>query len=847
MNRILQPTGSEKNKNEVRDNCILNRELLFTRDGKNLYIKYDDELIPIGGECKQNRLEPSDNIEIIRDGKSSFYLTGEQGDIWIENMVDKKLTVSYISTAPLAKCTVSIADGIDVNLICAQKTLPLVAQNVQEEYYKYSTTITHDLFVQGSKFFICVQIRTTDSSTEIIVPQGDISKPDSWKSFKYGTEIIRLMDDIDINTCTLSPDEEGIWPWKGTVKLGELKNHNSIFLFMKRSEMDDNDTRSLLGGEVFIKMTANNNTVRYAHATLTCSSTGSWSLRGAAEAESVVRMIKAQDTAGEYYYGIKLPKILQREIKTIEETYSGYDYQHLQSKSASFRFRVGNSWGAYKDRDHLEIIDENGTYLGRLVDTGIVTGGNIRRHVQYANVTIDRLVPAFTEHGEIPTNSEVLKYLGKEYYLYFDVLYEALANNAGFTVRLLGGYICTISGNYDPTTYPERIVHSFHSENSDVFTWNANLVRSKSWMTIPYNDCTVDFCTVSYQYAPWSDNLKRLVQSEVISEEPFNKAEIWFNGWQRIVPNIPTGYTDDDLKYVVLSDTSHDNDSYAETFYMIAPEVPPKLEVLQDTGEDNAPYRFIISGKVSLTDLESIAALCRDPERQVYLDMSNAYVDSTAEVWANKLFAGCVSLRGLSIPKGVTKIQDLCFIWCTYLRDLNLYPSANTLVEIGAASGWSTSVGLLTSTRVRDLQVPASVNNITKYLVGSSNIRNLIFLHEYNAPLTVEQWSWMIISTKDGNATTDLPENFHLFITKTWNDGFIKSYKQGTSGWTWNNPSGWWTPEVVNSIVVFDPGWDQEAWQTFNDTYQWGEDVINDVRAKLGYPDAIEIKENKVI
>jgi len=709
MNRICTTTTVEERKNQVRDNVILNRELLYTKDVENLYMKYDDELIPIGGECKQNKLTPGDNIEIIRE---------------------------------------------------------------------------------------------KDEEENPILP-----------------EEIRLSDDIYINTCTLHPDVEGIHDWIGTIKLGELHGGNTIFLFTKRTEVDEPDLACILGGEIFVKIVVDEDEteIRYAHYTLTCTSTGSWSLKGAAEMEAAVRMVRAK-WENEWYYGIKIPNVLLTH--TVQ-----------RSRSMSYSIRVGTSYGSNRDRNHLEVIDSNGTYLGTFVDTGIVTNNNNRRHIQY--IALDTIIPAIPETWKL--KGEIANYYGKGYFLYFDVTYEYVNNS--HNLRLLGGSICNRSGNYDPADTPNAVVFSFGSSDTENFDWSSSLLSTSMSYANYSNNYTLGFVTTT-------------VQAEEVATEtaPFHRAEIWFNGWKHL-PLQPFGYVDSEIEYVVLSDTSHDNDSFAETFQMDASSTITKIPTLHDTGEDNAPYRFIVTGTINIGQLRSIADLCRDPEKQIYLDLSNATVASDARNWNDYIFKGCSSLRGLIIPQGVTQISECCFIWCTYLRHLDLSPSANTLISIGADSGWSTSIGLFTSTRVRDLLVPASVNRIGKYLVGSSNIEKLIFLHTGQNPISVEQWSFMIISAGGGTQST-LPDDFHMYVTESWWNGYLSRWWNGAGSgiyYQWNTTEGWFTSELVRSIVTFNPDWGQEDWQTFADTYKWTEDLVNKVRAQFGHPDAIEIKEINII
>ena len=710
MNRICMTTTVEARKDQVNREVILNRELLYTKDAENLYIKYNDELIPIGGECKQNKLTAGDNIEIIRD---------------------------------------------------------------------------------------------RDENDNPILP-----------------EVIRLSDDIYINTCTLHPDEEGVYDWKGTIKLGELGDGNTIFLFTKRTEVDDVENACMLGGEILVKIIVDEdeNEVRYAHYTLTCTSTGSWSLKGAAEMEAAVRMVRAK-WENEWYYGIKLPLAVVTH------------YAH-RTRSMAYRLRVGTSYGANRDRNHLEVIDSSGNYIATFVDTGYTAAGNTRRHYQY--IPLDAIIPALP-YGWRFQDLDMQDYYGKGYYLYFDITYQN--NNGTHQLRFLSGCICNQAGAYDPYAeqYANRRIVDIGTLDTGNFDWNDSMMGSYVYAN-GNNNYTLDFVTTTYNAEEYT--------TETV---PFERAEIWFNGWQHL-PLQPFGYRDADIEYVVLSDTSHDNESFAETFQMSADETIAKIPVLHDTGEDNAPYRFIITGTINKSQLLQIAALCRDPEEQIYLDLSNATVAQDARDWNDYIFRGCSSLRGLILPKGVTRISECCFVWCTYLRYLDFSPSAGTLTSIGADSGWSTSIGLLTSTRVRDLILPASVNRIGKYLIGSSNIERLIFLHTGMNPVTVEQWSFMIIDP-GGNTNSSLPDDFHMYVTESWWNGYLADRRRSGTDYQyqWNNNAGWWTPAMVSSIVTYNPDWSQEEWQSFADMYKWTEDLVNEVRARFGHPDAIEIKELNII
>ena len=331
-------------------------------------------------------------------------------------------------------------------------------------------------------------------------------------------------------------------------------------------------------------------------------------------------------------------------------------------------------------------------------------------------------------------------------------------------------------------------------------------------------------------------------------------------------------YTDEDFDYVVLSDSSTDNDYYAETRYFGTVNeylnAQTGLPSMQDTGEDNAPYKIIITQEyLSMQDLRNIASMVQHLERQVSLDLSRCTVRSDARVWNSAIFEGCVSLRELAIPKGVVEFGQGIFKWCTYMRKLDLTPSADTLTTIGGTA-WEQNAGFLVSTRVTQLIIPPKVNFLRNYLVYASNLKSLIFLHDKNTSfiedqsnasaaarvgkLSIAEWAWIGQTNSSGALTYELPEGFHLFFSSSfWNEGRSAGNNSGQlnrngSGWDWypNDANRTrWNKRVIDSIAIYPQDGTQEEWQAFDDQYHWGEDLINQVRAYFGHLDPIEIKQ----
>lgn len=745
MNHILTSTSSEEKLEEAK-NSILNRVLLYEKDNENLYIKYNDELIPLGGSLKQDLLEAGDNIEFIDDG---------------DNTNDQPV-------------------------------------------------------------------------------------------------VVRLKDDIDINTCTLSPDGDNTYNWKGTIKLGELIDSNKIFILMKQTATDE-ETKGIIGGEVLTKLTGSDSKIYYGHYALTCTSTGSWSLKGASATTTAMRMCKIKITStGDYYYGLKIPTELVTTTESHEEEYTeeeevlvkytqnGNIYINKLNTNTLTRNYYPTSW------QFANYYNSNGVYslhIGYKGTTGITLTDTT--YYDGYNSWVYCSFKSFFDYIDMTPQKETTKeWYNNNYYLYLYV-YRKFDSSGTLSFRITAAAICSqvMSSNFNAST-SGVVEYMTPSDPGDNWSWNTEVFTTSSYTTLGGNsDSSKLLVDIDEPYTTTETQTvtkTKTVTTTTTTEQNFEKAELWFNGWKEIPDDlILTEYTDTDVEYTVLSDKSNDNDSFAETYYTTSDKVATIIKSSQDTGEDNAPYKFIISGTISLTDLQEIAEVCRDPEKQIYLDMSEATVDSTATEWGSQLFTGCVSLRGLILPQGVISITECAFIWCTYLRYLDLTPSAGTLTTLGASSGYGTSVGFLTSTRVRYLMIPSSVNKIQNYLIGSSNIRNLIFLHEGNNTLEINQWSFMIFDSTSTIQET-VPDNFHVFVTQSWYDGFINSNwttTNATYAYQWNNSQGWWTPTMVENLVTFDPSWDEKNWQVFQDKYLWGEDLINEVRAQLGYPNAIEIDE----
>lgn len=325
-----------------------------------------------------------------------------------------------------------------------------------------------------------------------------------------------------------------------------------------------------------------------------------------------------------------------------------------------------------------------------------------------------------------------------------------------------------------------------------------------------------------------------------------DKTEFWYNGWYDLPePLIPPQPPTSELEIQVLTEGSSGGssggDSFSEIFTSSEPiqDIVNKIDNLPDLGEDAPPYKWVITGRIlSLKDLELLASHIKNADKQIYLDLSNCTVANDARTWNVGIFRSCSSLRGLSIPQGVRQIISAEFLWCTHLRTLDLSPSAGTLYELGASSKWGTIMSLLSSTRIRFLIVPNSVNKLTNYFMGASDIKKLVFTHQDNESLSISDWTFQVHDS-GGNLISTIPTGFHLYITESWwnnylYNNFIKD--NASQKWQWNNIT-FWTKEVVDSIVTYDPNWSKEQWQAFATEYDWSEEEVAHVRKYFGLSD----------
>lgn len=533
-----------------------------------------------------------------------------------------------------------------------------------------------------------------------------------------------------------------------------------------------------------------------------------------------------------------VPKISQEEVWT-DVDYSSYWKDVYLYRSGETTFTLQN---------------ENGSSLN-LTQAFQSDGYN---YWYYAK--LDAVIDLVGRITDLEEDDNLTDWYGKGYYIYLRIYRRPDTN---YAVRITSVAITNAVLDGEEPSISASLVLDMKLEDQDWIELNAVIVTNRTGY---YYD--MEYSTKVVAFSITQKGKKYITQ-----ETNFEDTEVWFNGWKVIPEDLTiSGYKDEDFEYVVLSDKSNDNDSYAETRYYGSVEAymneTTGLPSMQDTGEDNAPYKIIITQEyLTLEDLKNIAYYVKHLERQVALDLSNCKVADDAKEWSTSIFEGCVSLREMIIPQGVEIFGQGIFKWCTYLRKLDLTPSESTLTTIGGTS-WEQNSGFLVSTRVTTLILPKSVTLLRNYLVYSSNIKSLILLHDSSTGLIEDQsnaaasartgtlsaseWAW-VGQTGYGSLTYELPEGFHIFVSKTfWEDGTSKGNNSGQpnkngSGWDWyptTENTTRWNKRVIDSIVVYPQDGTQEEWQEFENKYHWGEDLINEVRSKWGHEDAIEIKNS---
>lgn len=922
MNRILEPTTIEGNKEHVKDNQLLNRQFLFTKDGENFYIKYENKLIPIGGNIKQDLIKAGDNIEILRveDPESlDPDIIRLLDDIDINTCTlspDGKNTYNWKGTYLLGttennNClfilTKQTVVGADIKSIIGGEILFKILDKkgrVWYAHYAMTCTSTGSWSLAGAscaplpvRMCICKHQSSNEYYYGLKIPNGDFKNVQVMEIPSTEEHSVKVRTYLQINDKDAQPvfsigkagdsvlpltpgnltlNSEGILEGDYSLSLKDLIDNLGWRNLVDNSSVQDNPWKEWDKENTqvtFHILTKDHVEITYGYEdfsdtlyigvynyprpnTAECW-IGTQNSNYAFRYQGYVQDPKDGSTNSDIYtcwYSIPANGfILQAcNIQNPEGDWSIYANDGNRyvfyfliyiNTSQSNSFRIQKIQVRDKTKTTNVINHQNPVYNYNLTNT--VNMGEVIQEYTVNNPGPFKLVNPDSSN----MFSADISAQGKVAFGNFSSTVVPIEEVVGLEFKITG------------TTFSNPECAEFFDDNFLVKYPDTSFQSSVknpifgSWGSsnpvLFYKDKADNFTKTYCFFADFIQDYSLVVDTkveEVTVEDKLEieRAELWFNGWNEIPESLKIqDYSDSDFTYQVLSNKSEDNDSFAETFYGDMDSLISKIPNLQITGEDNAPYKLIITGEIHMSQLLLIADLLREPEKQFWLDMSGAWVAEDAKDWNEYIFKNCISLRGFQLPRGVKKISTCVFLWCTYLRILDLSASNETLQEIGSLSGWSQAIGILTSTRVRTLRVPSTVYEIGKYLIGSSNIRNLVFLHEGNDPVSeVDQWSFCSIKAGGQELDFTLPENFHWFVSESWYNGYLKNtYRDNNAPyhWKWNTPQGWFFTEFVNSIVLINPDWDKDQWQDFADRYYWTEEMVNKTRIGFGRPGNIEI------
>ncbi len=190
---------------------------------------------------------------------------------------------------------------------------------------------------------------------------------------------------------------------------------------------------------------------------------------------------------------------------------------------------------------------------------------------------------------------------------------------------------------------------------------------------------------------------------------------------------------------------------------------------LEETGETGTPYTIKITGTLSLTDLQTIAADLKNSQMQINLDLSAATVDNTAYQWTKSvaLFQNCVSLRGIALPSGVLDLYGTTFSGCYFLTKVIFNDDLEYIY-----SDWS--YPLFNGCNINTIVIPDSVTYLGSYFTKNSNIQNVYFK-------SVDNRSTLPF-TEASSVFATASSSFKVYINSYWMTRF-------KNHWSYYNPS----------------------------------------------------------
>lgn len=154
------------------------------------------------------------------------------------------------------------------------------------------------------------------------------------------------------------------------------------------------------------------------------------------------------------------------------------------------------------------------------------------------------------------------------------------------------------------------------------------------------------------------------------------------------------------------------------------------IDALPETGEEGDPHYVTLTDlALSRSDLEKIAAKLRDSDRQIMLDLSQCIVKEDAEDLSG-IFWKCTSLRGIKLPQKVKTLGVNTFVGCIFMNALVLND------EIESIEGSSIDY-VFAGTQLRVLVLPKALQHLKWNGLANCGIRHIVippnsFNHMYD-------------------------------------------------------------------------------------------------------------------
>lgn len=210
--------------------------------------------------------------------------------------------------------------------------------------------------------------------------------------------------------------------------------------------------------------------------------------------------------------------------------------------------------------------------------------------------------------------------------------------------------------------------------------------------------------------------------------------------------------------------------------------ITESISSLPKTGEDGEPNILKFSGLTfSLSDLNSMANLCKDSDYKIILDLSNCCVnrsDSGAVNWTTAIFADCNSLDTLYMPSGVNSIGANVFSGCSFMQ--HIYVNRELSQIYGSAYGAST-IGAFGGTQIREITFKNDNIKLGGFWATASAFRYVVFSENFD--YTDGDTGWIM----SGNGNSDWLTSAPAYMKFCMQEKVIRHLKTDSNTWWLRN------------------------------------------------------------